>query len=237
MILGIAILAFFTRCTDQGERNSDIGFIPDRKMAKNISEYLSLPEYYQNEKLKTEILKELIDGNQNLKDEIQRYIRLAKDQMMFDSILLHSINEPVFGKGNKELEKYRLIVFSELQNRIKIYEIEQDKQHATIRKKELQMLCEPPIISGKPLTKECFKIVDSAENVIDEKKWTGFTYLIRESGYWDLPANHFLRDCFDGENWTIEGVKNDRYKKVSSYCPGDYDIIKMLGEKIVGINL
>ncbi|HMQ62733.1 MAG TPA: hypothetical protein PKE06_18785 [Flavilitoribacter sp.] len=233
---GIAILAFFTHCTHQGGGNSEINFIPDRKLAKNISEYLSLPEYYQNEKIKTEILKELISGTDRLEGEIQRYIRSAKDQMMFDSVLLHSISEPVFGKGDKELEKYRLIVFSELQNRIRVYEIEQDKQHAAIRKKKLQILCGPPIISGKPLTKDCFEIVDSAENIIDEKKWTEFTDMIRESAYWDFPVNHFSRDCFDGENWTIEGVKDDRYKKISSYCPGYYNVVKIIGEKIMKLN-
>lgn len=67
------------------------------------------------------------------------------------------------------------------------------------------------------------KVIRTTNTTLDETQWLDFLNLLGESKYWQMPAED-KRSGFDGSQWILEGVKENRYHVVDRWTPetGEY---------------
>lgn len=230
MIVGSSFLG----CRHQTPQQQPAG-ICAKETRQLLHEYLSQPEYYQDQDFIEEFLNALALNDLTATDQLEKKNREIKYAIEMDSLWRLFTEEDDFEQNgdSTKAERYRLIIFTDLLNLIEIYRIEKEKASSKLFHKKIRLVCQPPILSGKALEKSCFKIIHSVKQVISQSEEAEIKAIIQETGFWQLPSLRYHRGCFDGSSWELEILKDGKYKKMSSYCPAKYDPVYLIGSLMI----
>lgn len=68
------------------------------------------------------------------------------------------------------------------------------------------------------------KLFNETGRVLTEKQWCEFMNLLEKANYWKLPTQDKNSGGFDGAEWILEGVRDNRYHIVERWSPdgGEY---------------
>lgn len=62
------------------------------------------------------------------------------------------------------------------------------------------------------------KVFRKVNKTLEVAQWNEFLSLLEKSQYWQMPTN--IGDVgFDGSNWVLEGVRDNRYHIVDRWTP------------------
>lgn len=209
----------------------------DEKVRQKLETYLTELRKYRDLNFQEEILMGLSKQDTTLVKNLEQRLATIKESRQMDSLWLSFSKEPNFQhqKAPKNANRYRLILFTELSRLIEIYRIEKTETSPELVYKKIRLVCESPIISGKPLEKSCFQLMASFRKTIPIEKMISVEKMVYETEFWELPALNYSRSCMDGPSWKLEIVEDDRYRQMNSYCPGMYNPVYLIGKEIQGL--
>jgi len=218
------------------QENPSIG-ICDVTTRQLLREYLSQPEYYQDQDFIEEFLDALILNDSTAKYQLEKKNREIKYDIEMDSLWRLFTEEDDFSKNedSAKTEQYRLTIFTDIFNLIEIYRIEKKTPIAKLFYKKIRLVCQSPVVSGKAVEKSCFEVVSTFNRPVNKKEEAGIAEMINETAFWDLTTLDLHRGCFDGSSWKLEILKDGQYKQMSSYCPAKYDPVYLIGNQIMAL--